>query len=120
MLLDHGEVVVEYSNFNRCFEVASLNKVERAFSNAFFTKPPESSYEEALAFFETAYKVLPKYFAATPGYLALCHKKLGNKEKAKEFAKIAMEFSDLDEQTVRVAQFQFNYLCRFKRSAPKF
>lgn len=40
----------------RCFEVASLGKVERAFASTFFGKPPESTFEEALKFYLDADK----------------------------------------------------------------
>ncbi len=95
-------LIVKFYYKRRCFEIASLGKVERTFSKAFFTTPPESSFEEALGHFEKAFKVYPSYFAETTGRMAICYSKLGNKAKAKEFALKAMEFTDLDENTVKV------------------
>ncbi len=66
---------VKFYYKRRCFEIASLGKVERTFSKAFFTTPPESSFEEALGHFEKAFKVYPSYFAETTGRMAICYSK---------------------------------------------
>uniref|UniRef100_A0A915EVK9 Regulator of microtubule dynamics protein 1 n=1 Tax=Echinococcus canadensis TaxID=519352 RepID=A0A915EVK9_9CEST len=81
----------------RCFEVASLGKVERAFASTFFGKPPESSFEEALKFYLDAEKALPGR-PYTVCRIAQCYDRLKNKEKAKEWAQKAIKLHAQDPE----------------------
>ncbi|VUZ47734.1 unnamed protein product [Hymenolepis diminuta] len=80
-----------------CYEVSSLSKVARAFATAFFKKPPSSSFEEAVEYFEAAQKTDPNQ-VLNLCRLAQCYDKLGKGAEAKDYALKAMKYPPKDSE----------------------
>ena len=66
-----------------CYKVASISWVERNVAKALFGEPPESSYEEALAFVTKSHEIRASKKAAL--FAGLCHSKLKAKAEAAEW-----------------------------------
>ena len=86
-----------------CYKVASISWIERNVAKALFGEPPESSYEEALAFVTRSHELRPTKKAAL--FAGLCHGKLKARVDATEWLErcLAMESvgegdKDLDKQ----------------------
>nr|CUU00457.1 hypothetical transcript [Hymenolepis microstoma] len=82
-----------------CFEVAKLNRFERELAAIFFTKPPESSFEEALRYYLESYRVNPKLIF-TSARIAQCYDKLKNKEAAVKWAEKALSEPGRDDEAI--------------------
>ena len=67
------------------FTIASIGWWSRQAAAAIFATPPESSFEEALGFFEKAEAIRPGFWKANNLFIAKCHQSLGNTEKALEW-----------------------------------
>ena len=67
------------------FTIASIGWWSRQAAAAIFATPPESSFEEALDFFEKAEAIRPGFWKANNLFIAKCHQSLGNTEKALEW-----------------------------------
>eukprot|EP01027_Heterolobosea_sp_BB2_P002714 GEZU01004083.1.p1 GENE.GEZU01004083.1~~GEZU01004083.1.p1 ORF type:complete len:137 (-),score=48.72 GEZU01004083.1:44-454(-) len=67
-----------------CFAVASIGWIERTVASTLFASPPESSFEEALSYFQKAAEIDPNHIRN-----ALCladtYAKLKQKDKAREW-----------------------------------
>nr|VZI51171.1 unnamed protein product [Spirometra erinaceieuropaei] len=85
-----------------CHEVASLGKLERAFASAFFKKPPESSYEEAVKFLLKSTELSPNKLIDTYARLAECYEKLKEKDKAKIYADIVLNWKREDDEAKEI------------------
>jgi len=68
-----------------CFSVADLPWYQRQIASAVFATPPTSSFEEALAAFQKAEQIEPKFYSMNLLMLAKCHLKLGRKDEAIDF-----------------------------------
>ncbi|KAF6775407.1 hypothetical protein AHF37_05007 [Paragonimus kellicotti] len=73
-----------------CFTVTDLPSVKRQFAKTFFTRPPESTYSEALDYLLKSEQLAPKPLMSTIITLAKCYERLHNKEKAKEYCNKVM------------------------------
>ncbi|VDN98832.1 unnamed protein product [Rodentolepis nana] len=82
-----------------CFEVAHYSKIEREMSAMFFSRPPESSYDEALRYYLESYQVNPNLLF-TSARIAQCYDKLKNKEAAKKWAEKALSRPGKDEEAL--------------------
>ncbi|KAA3678785.1 uncharacterized protein DEA37_0003720 [Paragonimus westermani] len=70
---------------NACFTVTDLPAIKRQFAKTFFTRPPESTYAEALDYLLKSEKLAKKPLMSTMITLAKCYERMHNKEKAKEY-----------------------------------
>ncbi|KAF5396716.1 hypothetical protein PHET_10568 [Paragonimus heterotremus] len=73
-----------------CFTVTDLPSVKRQFAKTFFTRPPESTYSEALDYLLKSEQLAPKPLMSTMITLAKCYERMHNKEKAKEYCNKVM------------------------------
>nr|CUU00455.1 hypothetical transcript [Hymenolepis microstoma] len=80
-----------------CYEVASLNKVARAFATAFFKKPPSSSFDDALEYFKAAQNIDSNHML-NMCRLAQCYDKMGKNAEAKEWALKAIALPPRDSE----------------------
>jgi len=71
------------------FTIASIGWWSRQIASTIFATPPQSSFEEALDFFEKAEAIRPGFWKANNLFIAKCHQQLGNNEKALEWLKKA-------------------------------
>lgn len=67
------------------FTIASIGWWSRQIASTIFATPPQSSFEEALEYFEKAEAIRPGFWKANNLFIAKCHQSLGNKEKALEW-----------------------------------
>ncbi|VDN16059.1 unnamed protein product [Dibothriocephalus latus] len=99
-----------------CHEVASLGKIERAFATAFFRKPPESSYEDAIKNFEKSIELWPMRYCDSYARLAECYAKLKDKENTKKYADIVLAWKRGDDEAKEVSfRLNFTKFCRRRR-----
>ncbi|KAM3183200.1 hypothetical protein ACTXT7_010799 [Hymenolepis weldensis] len=82
-----------------CYEIAHYSEFERGLSALFFTRPPESSYDEALRYYLESYELNPN-FLYTSARIALCYDKLKNKEAAKKWATKALSGPGRDDEAI--------------------
>ncbi|KAF8571541.1 hypothetical protein P879_01655 [Paragonimus westermani] len=68
-----------------CFTVTDLPSIKRQFAKTFFSRPPESTYTEALDYLLKSEKLATKPLMSTMITLAKCYDRMHNKEKAKEY-----------------------------------
>lgn len=86
-----------------CAKVAGISWVERQAASLLFGSPPQSSYEEALGYFERSHAIRPSKKAALQAGLA--QQKLGKKAEAAEWLRLCLELegsgeadADIDRQ----------------------
>jgi len=86
-----------------CLKVAGISWVERNAAKLLFGAPPESSYDEALAYFEASHAIRPSKKASLQAGLAL--QKLNQRDRAVEWLEGALALpgsgeadADLDRQ----------------------
>ncbi|TPP66460.1 hypothetical protein FGIG_08354 [Fasciola gigantica] len=77
-----------------CFTVADLPDVKRKLASTFFAKPPQSTYEEALTYLRKSEELSPKHLIGNLYHLARTYRKLGDKQKAREYCQYVLEFKD--------------------------
>ena len=70
-------------------KVAGISWVERQAAKVLFGSPPESSYEEALGYFERSHAIRPSKKAALQAGLA--QQKLGKKSEAADWFKLCVD-----------------------------
>lgn len=75
-----------------CFSVAELSWYQRKLASAFFAAPPESSYEEALQFFQKAETTEPMFYSLNLLMLGKTYLKLKNLDEAKKYLKSVSEY----------------------------
>eukprot|EP00510_Aplanochytrium_minuta_P000762 CAMPEP_0184022420 /NCGR_PEP_ID=MMETSP0954-20121128/10593_1 /TAXON_ID=627963 /ORGANISM="Aplanochytrium sp, Strain PBS07" /LENGTH=302 /DNA_ID=CAMNT_0026304787 /DNA_START=14 /DNA_END=919 /DNA_ORIENTATION=- len=74
-----------------CYSLADLGWVSRKLAETLFASPPKSTFEEALHYFSRAEEVEPGFWNKNVLFIAKSHEKLGQKDKAAEWAKKCME-----------------------------
>jgi len=95
-----------------CFNVSSLGWLERKAASTFFASPPESSFEEALKYFEEANEVDPN-FRRNLVFLGDTYVQLKQKDKAKASYQKAIDLpvvSALDQNLVNEAKQKISKL----------
>merc|ERR1712183_272637 len=75
-----------------CWNVAGVSWVERGIASTFFAKPPESTYEEALGYFEKCDKTGDSSILNLL-WMGHCLKKLNRKEEAKKTYQKAVDMA---------------------------
>lgn len=96
-----------------CFSFADLAWYERKIAAVVFGSPPESTYEEALAFFEKSEQLGPGAYSTNMLMIATVYLRMGKKTEAKEwFQKLAnyTVIRDEDKQNVKKANDQLKSL----------
>ena len=125
---DHGLPFIPFYRCSRCFEIARLSKVERELAAVIFTRPPKSTYEEALKYFLEAHKgntcskpsprsLANPTFLFTICRMAQCYYKLKNKEAARRYAERALSEAAGDYETLEVSFFPLTLSLRRKMNA---
>ena len=66
------------------FEFANLPSYQRWGASLLYSKPPDTSFEEALRHFERAEAISPNFYSANNYYLGLTYEKLNRLQEAKE------------------------------------
>eukprot|EP00511_Aplanochytrium_stocchinoi_P001684 CAMPEP_0204829280 /NCGR_PEP_ID=MMETSP1346-20131115/7383_1 /ASSEMBLY_ACC=CAM_ASM_000771 /TAXON_ID=215587 /ORGANISM="Aplanochytrium stocchinoi, Strain GSBS06" /LENGTH=245 /DNA_ID=CAMNT_0051958935 /DNA_START=167 /DNA_END=904 /DNA_ORIENTATION=+ len=105
--LNPNDGTTQYCLGQWCYSLADLGWVTRKLAATLFATPPTSSFEEALVYFQRAEEVEPGFWNKNTLYVAKTYEKLGNKQKAKEWAKITMERqcgNNEDEQVKKEAE----------------
>ena len=81
-----------------CFSFADMSWMTRKVAGTIFAKVPESSYEEALSYFEKAEAMEPDFYSKNWLMLAKCYKALGEKEKMLTYKKKLLDFEPVDAE----------------------
>jgi len=81
-----------------CFSFANMGWMTRKVAATIFAKVPESSYEEALEYFERAEKLEPDFYSKNWLHLAKCYKALGRKEEFEFYKNKLLAFSPVDAE----------------------
>ncbi|GBG26914.1 Regulator of microtubule dynamics protein 1 [Hondaea fermentalgiana] len=68
-----------------CFELADLGWMQRQIASTIFATPPQSSFEEALKYFQRAEQVQPEFWNKNALMIAKTYEKLGDYAKAVEW-----------------------------------
>jgi tetratricopeptide (TPR) repeat protein len=79
--------------YNR--EIGNLSFFERLFANTFFGDVPDGSFEESIAMFNKALKIMPETIVPTFG-LAKTYRYMGEEEKEKELLKKVLNYKIKD------------------------
>ncbi|XP_053985641.1 regulator of microtubule dynamics protein 1-like [Hylaeus volcanicus] len=96
-----------------CYQVSDLPWYQRKIAAAIFEKPPNSSFEEALTYFENAEKVDPYFYSHNLLMLGKTYLKLNQKEQALKYLKMTAEYpvkNDDDHNAQQEAQKLLNSL----------
>ena len=83
-----------------CYKVASISWIERNVAKALFGEPPESSYEEALAYVVKSHELRASKKAAL--YAGLCHAKLKAKSEAADWLERCLALESVGESDVEL------------------
>ena len=81
-----------------CFSFANMSWMTRKVAGTIFAKVPESSYEEALSYFERAERLEPDFYSKNWLHLAKCYKALGMIEEFGNYRKKLLEFQPVDAE----------------------
>ncbi|CAI8015560.1 Regulator of microtubule dynamics protein 1 [Geodia barretti] len=65
-----------------CYSVVSVPWYQRQVASVFFATPPQSTYQEALSYFEAAEKADPGFYMVNWLWIGKCHLALGKREEA--------------------------------------
>ncbi|KAF7238899.1 hypothetical protein EG68_10791 [Paragonimus skrjabini miyazakii] len=94
-----------------CYEVSDLPDIKRSLAKTFFTKPPTSTYEEALTYLNRCEELAPKKLVGNLLTLAKCHHRLKNKDQARVFCQAVMEFKATGNDAIE-AQAEAKHLLK--------
>lgn len=75
-----------------CYQVSELTWYQRKIAAAVFGEPPNSTFEEALQYFEKAEQVEPKFYSQNLLMLGKTYLKLQRKDDAREYLKMLSEY----------------------------
>uniref|UniRef100_A0A8D3B6I7 Regulator of microtubule dynamics protein 3 n=1 Tax=Scophthalmus maximus TaxID=52904 RepID=A0A8D3B6I7_SCOMX len=76
-----------------CYEVATLDWLERKAAAALYQSPPSSTLHEALENFLKAEELSPGFSKTMRLYIAKCHRELGNTSEATNWTELALNMS---------------------------
>ncbi|KAM6992106.1 LOW QUALITY PROTEIN: regulator of microtubule dynamics protein 3 [Tautogolabrus adspersus] len=88
-----------------CYEVATLDWLEKKAAAALYQSPPTSTLHEALENFLKAEELGPGFSKTVRLYIAKCHQELGNISEATNWTELALKMntcSDDDEETSKL------------------
>ncbi|KAI3364129.1 hypothetical protein L3Q82_010800, partial [Scortum barcoo] len=74
-----------------CYEVATLDWLEKKAAAALYQSPPTATLHEALEYFLKAEELSPGFSKAVRLYIAKCHKELGNISEATNWTELALK-----------------------------
>jgi len=102
---DKSTAMVHYCLGSWCFSLANLGWLSRKVASTVFASPPTASFEEALEHFKRAEEVNPGFWNKNTLMIAECYYKLGDKEKAYEWAVKAVEtpFQNVEDEVSKQA-----------------
>lgn len=92
-----------------CYEVATLDWLEKKAAAALYQTPPTSTLHDALENFLKAEELSPGFSKTVRLYIAQCHKELGNISEATNWTELALKMpsNSKDEETSKLeAQLQ--------------
>ncbi|XP_051265884.1 regulator of microtubule dynamics protein 3 [Dicentrarchus labrax] len=93
-----------------CYEVATLDWLERKAAAALYQNPPTSTLHDALENFLKAEELSPGFSKTVRLYIAKCHKDLGNISEATNWTELALKMpsntNDDEETSKLLAQLQ--------------
>uniref|UniRef100_A0A3Q3GLV6 Regulator of microtubule dynamics protein 3 n=1 Tax=Labrus bergylta TaxID=56723 RepID=A0A3Q3GLV6_9LABR len=118
-----------------CYEVATLDWLEKKAAAALYQSPPTSTLHDALENFLKAEELSPGFSKTVRLYIAKCHQELGNISEATNWTELALKMntSSDDVRTERVhlcfttsfdpvpffrATIGFIIVCHFRQSCP--
>jgi len=87
-----------------CYSLADLGYFSRQIASVLYATPPTATFEEALEHFLKAEEVEPEFWNKNCLMIAKCYEKLGNRDKAFEWAEIASRRLVLNPEDEAVAQ----------------
>lgn len=90
-----------------CYEISNLTWYQRKIASVIFGEPPNSSFQEALTYYENAEKVDPNFYSLNLLMLGKTYLKLERKEDAIKYLKKVVEFpvrNDEDQKAKQEAQ----------------
>ncbi|XP_032399576.1 regulator of microtubule dynamics protein 3 [Etheostoma spectabile] len=92
-----------------CYEVATLDWLEKKAAAALYQSPPTSTLHDALENFLKAEELSPGFSKTVRLYIAQCHRKLGNISEATNWTELALKMptnSNYDETSKLEAQLR--------------
>ncbi|KAM6954032.1 regulator of microtubule dynamics protein 3 [Aplochiton taeniatus] len=81
-----------------CYEVSTLDWLEKKAAAALYETPPTSSLHDALQNFLKAEELNPGFSKTVRLYIAKCHKELGNISEATNWTKLAVKMPNTNEE----------------------
>lgn len=98
--LDPKEFTLLHLRGRFCFEVASLNWLEKKVANTLFSGVPDCTTDDALADFIEAEKYAPFAWAENLLFIARCYTMKNQKELAYEYVKKIEQIDKTDDATI--------------------
>ena len=89
---------------NWCYQVSDLAWYQRKIASAIFGEPPNSSFEEALHYFEKAENIDPNFYSHNLLMLGKTYLKLDRKEEGIKFLKLASEYLAKNDDDLQAKQ----------------
>jgi hypothetical protein len=80
---DAGDNVARHMMGRWCYDVANVSWATRKLGEALFGTIPSTSMEEALEHFEAAERIKPAKWLENMLWIAKCHAKMGERERAR-------------------------------------
>ncbi|KAM7367521.1 hypothetical protein PAMP_013812 [Pampus punctatissimus] len=94
-----------------CYEVATLDWLEKKTAAALFQSPPSSNLHDALENFLKAEELSPGFSKTVRLYIAKCHQELGNISEATNWTELAMKTpADTDDEESSKLEAQLRVL----------
>ncbi|XP_075872434.1 regulator of microtubule dynamics protein 3 isoform X3 [Nelusetta ayraudi] len=110
LALGEEEPVFFYLLGRWCYQIATLDWLEKKAAAALYRSPPAATLNDALENFLKAEELSPGFSRMVRLYIAKCHKELGNLSAATNWTELALkmpEDADHDEETEKLeAQLQ--------------
>ncbi|KAK2856610.1 hypothetical protein Q5P01_005345 [Channa striata] len=95
-----------------CYEVSTLDWLEKKAAAALYQSPPSSTLHDALEYFLKAEELSPVFSKTVRLYIAKCHKELGNMSEATNWTELALKTptstNDDDETAKLEAQLRLS------------
>ncbi|XP_014612144.1 PREDICTED: regulator of microtubule dynamics protein 1-like [Polistes canadensis] len=99
--LNPKDATILYMLGTWCYHVSDLAWYQRKIASLVFGEPPNSSFEEALTYFEKAEEMSPNFYSLNLLMLAKTYLKLGRKEDALKYLKLTTEYPTTDHGDVQ-------------------
>jgi tetratricopeptide (TPR) repeat protein len=93
-----------------CYSVVSVPWYQRQVASVFFATPPQSTYQEALSYFEAAEKADPGFYMVNWLWIGKCHLALGKREEAEPWLERTVSYETTLEEELEAKKEAAEFL----------